>query len=52
MVQYIIAASLDQGNHDGNLWFSTLLHHPLIKEIMIETLGSIPYCSIPLSIKS
>ena len=38
MVQYLIAATLDQGNHDRNLLFSTLLQHPLIKEIMIETL--------------
>jgi hypothetical protein len=52
MVQYLTAASLDQGNHNGNPWFSTLLHHPLIKEIMIETHGSVPYCSIPRSLKS
>jgi hypothetical protein len=35
LVQYLIAATLDQGNHDRNPWFSTLLHHPSIKEIMI-----------------
>jgi hypothetical protein len=52
LFQYLTAVSLDQGNHDRNPWFSTILHHPLIKEIMIETLGSVPYCSIPRSGKS
>jgi hypothetical protein len=47
MAQYITAASLDQGNHDGIPWFSTLLHHPLIKEITIEILGTVPYYIIP-----
>jgi hypothetical protein len=32
--------TLEQGNHDRNPWFSTLLQQPSIKEIMIETLGS------------
>jgi hypothetical protein len=41
--------SLDQVNHDRNPWFSTLLQHPSISEIMIDSLGSIPYCSIPPS---
>jgi hypothetical protein len=47
LVQYHTAESLDQGNHDRNPWFSNLLQHPSIKEITIETLGSVPYCSIP-----
>jgi hypothetical protein len=47
MVLYLTAGTLDQGYHDRNQWFSTLLQQPLIKEIMIETLGSVPYCSIP-----
>ena len=41
MVLYLTAAALDQGYHDRNPWFSTLLQQPLIKEIMIETLGSV-----------
>jgi hypothetical protein len=41
------AASLDQQNHDRNPWINTLLQHLLTKEIVIETFGSIPYCSIP-----
>jgi hypothetical protein len=49
MVQYLTAASLDQGNHDRNPWYSILLQHPSIKEIMIEIIGSVPYCSIPRS---
>jgi hypothetical protein len=36
----VAAASIDQGNHGRNPWFSTLLQQPSIKEIMIETLGS------------
>jgi hypothetical protein len=47
LVQYLTAASLDHGIHDRNPWFSTLLQHPWIKEIMIETFDSVPYCSIP-----
>jgi hypothetical protein len=49
MVQYLSAATLDQGSHDRNTWFGTLLQHPWIKKIMIETLGSVPNCSIPRS---
>jgi hypothetical protein len=41
--QYLTAASLDQGNHDRNLWFSTLQQHPSTKEIMMETFGSVTY---------
>jgi hypothetical protein len=48
----ITAASLDQGNHDRNPWFSTLLQYPSNNEIMIETLGSVTYCSIPRPTKS
>jgi hypothetical protein len=48
-VQNFTAVSLNQGNHDGNPWFSTLLQHPSIKEIMMETHGSVPYCSNPRS---
>jgi hypothetical protein len=44
LVQYLTAVSLDQVNHDRNPWFSTLLQHPSIKEIIVETLGSVPYC--------
>ena len=47
LVQYLTAASLDQGNHDRNPRFSTLLQHTSIKEITIETIGSVPYCIIP-----
>jgi hypothetical protein len=36
-------------NHDRNPWFSTLLQHPSINEIMIDALDSVPYCSIPPS---
>jgi hypothetical protein len=43
MVQYLTVATLDQGNHDRNHWFSTLLQHPSTKEIVIEALGSVPY---------
>jgi hypothetical protein len=46
MVQYLTAASLDQGNHDRNPWFSTLLQYPSSNEIMIETLRSVTYCII------
>ena len=46
MVLYLTAATLDQGYHDKNHWLSTLLQHSWIKEMMIETLGSIPYYSI------
>ena len=42
----LLQESLDQGNHDRNPWFSTLLQHPSIKEIMMETLGALPYSSI------
>ena len=49
MVQYLTAATLDHGNHDVNPWFSTLLQHPWIKKIMIETHGSEHYCSKPRS---
>jgi hypothetical protein len=52
MVQYLIAAILDQGNHDRNPWFCTLLQQPSIKDIMIETLGSLPYSSISGARKS
>ena len=52
MVQYLIVATLDQGNHDRNPWFSTLLQYPSSNEIMIETLGSVTYCSIPRPTKS
>jgi hypothetical protein len=52
MVQYLTAASLDQGNHDRNYLFSTLLQHPSMKEIMIETLGSVPNGNIPGTRKS
>jgi hypothetical protein len=46
MVQHLTATTLDQGYHDRNSWISTLLLHPWTKKIIIETLGSIPYCSI------
>jgi hypothetical protein len=49
IVQYLTAATLDQGNHDRNSWLGTLLQHPWINKIMIETHGSEPYCSIPRS---
>jgi hypothetical protein len=52
IVQYLTAATLDQGNHDRNSWLGTLLQHPLIKKIMIETLDSVPNCSIPRSMHS
>jgi hypothetical protein len=39
LVQCLTASSLDQGNNDKNPWFSILLQHPSITEIMIETLG-------------
>jgi hypothetical protein len=52
IVQYLTAATLDQGNHDRNSWLGNLLQHPSIKEIMIETIGSVPYCIIPWSRKS
>jgi hypothetical protein len=42
MVQYLTAESLDQGNHERNPLVSTLLQQPSIKEIMIETLASVP----------
>jgi hypothetical protein len=45
-------SSLDQENYDKNPWFSNLLQHPSTNKIMIEILGSIPYCSIPRSRKS
>jgi hypothetical protein len=44
-ISTMISVSLDQVNHDINPWFSTLLQHPSIKEIIVETLGSVPYCS-------
>ena len=44
LVQYLTAASLDQGNHDRNFWFSTLQQHPSTKEIMMETFGSVTFC--------
>jgi hypothetical protein len=49
MVQYLTAATLDQGNHDRNSWLGTLLQHPWIKKIMIETLDSVANCCIPRS---
>jgi hypothetical protein len=52
LVQYLTAASLDQEYHDENPWFSNLLQHPSSNENMIETLGSVTYCSIPRSGKS
>jgi hypothetical protein len=52
IVQYLNAATLDQRNHDRNSWLGILLQHPWIKKIMIETLGSVPNCSIPRSRKS
>jgi hypothetical protein len=48
----LAAASIDQANHDRNPWFNTLLQHLSTKEIMMETLGSVPYCSIPRPSKS
>jgi hypothetical protein len=52
LVQYLTAASLDQENHDRNPWFWTLLQQTSIKDIIIETHGSVPYCSNPRSWKS